>query len=450
VITRARRRDGARHVADPAMTRLALVALGIVAIAGCAVAPSPSVPPTAQPPTSLQPVATPAAAPTSTPSPTPSPAAAAGPTGEVRWERIGSLGDEYDLQDAVGFENGYVAVYGGGVRFSTDGVTWKPVELPHGKGVAYTVAVDTDGHRVIVVGATSPCASGADPGEDGAPVPPRCVERPASWVSDDGRTWSMSRRWTGAVSGADKVGSRFDDVWTVPTGGWDAAQGFWEGDLEGPSSRDLAALWHSQDGLAWSLLRDLPAEPVAYCYGGPSARAGPDGRRVVIDMGDDCDGDGDQGSSLSSSVDGRGYRPLDAAQLARGDVITAALAPAPVGPWVFVGHRFSDIDSPANVAVAWSSKDLVTWAKATMPVPIGVNASATTVARLGPGYVATGGGLTWLSDDGATWRLADVTSETGWGIEEIASGPAGTLGLGPVKVSDDETRVDVFRLSDLR
>ena len=70
------------------------------------------------------------------------------------------------------------------------------------------------------------------------------------------------------------------------------------------------------------------------------------------------------------------------------------------------------------------------------------------------GYIATGvqyaAGVaetpTWISDDGRTWRLADVQAATDLNIDVIASGPAGTLGFGSVRVSDGVYQFNVWRL----
>ena len=57
-------------------------------------------------------------------------------------------------------------------------------------------------------------------------------------------------------------------------------------------------------------------------------------------------------------------------------------------------------------------------------------------------------GGTWISEDGETWRPADVTTK----IETLATGPAGTLGLvGTWSENGDEvTGFEVWKLVDDR
>lgn len=265
----------------------------------------------------------------------------------------------------------------------------------------------------------------------------------------------MSRPWTGPINGEDKLGSTFFGVWAVPTGGWDAAQGFWGGDMEDPGL-DLTALWHSDDGLTWSVLRPAGPFMCGGCESGetPWVLAGPSGRRVTFGFVDYFVGS-DPMPTLFSSLDGQDYRPVESAPLDCGEYIGEGLAPVGTGPWVFVGGRVEGplpvegYTPPENEAGAWSSRDLVTWTTSLMPQPAGVNASVWTVARHGAGYVATGGDLTWLSDDGATWRLADVAYDHDSSIGEIANGPAGTLGFASLTGNPGD-RIDVFRLSDVR
>ena len=194
---------------------------------------------------------------------------------------------------------------------------------------------------------------GATDGPEGGCQTPERNARGAPASFYDARTHAISRvagntqlRWFDTAA----AGSTFFTVWAIPTGGWDAAQAFWS-DMSDDSYLEGPALWHSDDGLSWSLLRSLPAEPDQYCYGAyPWAVVGPDGRRVLIGgIFDDCE-EGEQGTSLSSSIDGREYQPLDAARLEYWDFMTGALAPAGSGPWVFVGGRCAGTCVP----VGWS------------------------------------------------------------------------------------------------
>jgi hypothetical protein len=91
----------------------------------------------------------------------------------------------------------------------------------------------------------------------------------------------------------------------------------------------------------------------------------------------------------------------------------------------------------------WSS-DLESWTVAGLPSPPagrdGVVAHIEAMTEVDGGHLAVGGdggsALTWISDDGQTWTLADARelTEDSRDIRLIASGPAGTIGLG----CDDE------------
>ena len=129
------------------------------------------------------------------------------------------------------------------------------------------------------------------------------------------------------------------------------------------------------------------------------------------------------------------------------------VAPVGGGPWVFAGGRPKPGD--ASDAIAWTSGDLVTWISTVLPVPVGP--SYARVWALGHdafGYVAggtasgagTGQTVTWLSDDGWTWRLADAQASEDLGIDAIATGPAGTLALGSVPVSLGSSAFNAWRL----
>ncbi len=405
------------------MRPLAILVLVVLAIAGCAGAtPSPQL--TAHPSESPLAVATPTVAPTASPSP--SPTSAPTPTGEARWDRLAAirLGDE-DVRGAVGFEDGYVVIdWTPMIRFSPDGVKWTAVRLPFKGGVGTGAqAVATDGKRVVVVGSYLPCG---DPYDGG------CRQRPVSWISDDGRTWRSSGPWTGP--GGD--GSDFEWIWAVPTGGWDASQMFYMGH-ESESSGAGPTLWHSEDGLKWTLLGALsPPHQTPDCDdpGGVDsfwALADASGRRVGYQPFR-CG----NGFSLSSSTDGRRYEPVEAFPHRDGQWMGSALAPTRSGPWVFGGGRqVSDSD---REAMAWASDDLGRWTVVVMPVP--ENSTYSFLGALGHGllgYVATGGAgfvdrhaITWLSDDGMSWRIADARPSADEEIYAIADGPAGTLGFG--------------------
>jgi hypothetical protein len=360
----------------------------------------------------------------------------------------------------VGFEGGYVLVdMTSTVQFSPDGVTWTPVRLPFGEGSALgTESSATDGERVLVAGSYTPCRTAAYQANPFG----RCRARPASWVSDDGLIWDSSDPWTGAVGRAGQAGSAFLATWTVPTGGWDAAQVFDTADESDVGFLIGPALWHSEDGRAWALLRAKPAEPTSDCDPYWSAEefwavADIDGHRVAHVAASECGG---VDTSLSLSTDGQRYERLDAFPR-NGGWVHRGLAPIGSGPWVFAGGR--QVSDSASEAMIWASDDLSAWTTMVLPVPSDVRQSRAWALGHGEiGYVAAGIAgagsefgrvITWLSDDGAAWRIADVRSSQGFAIEEIADGPAGMLGLGSVPLSEggDQSiyRVDVWRLDNL-
>ena len=110
-----------------------------------------------------------------------------------------------------------------------------------------------------------------------------CRVRPASWISDDGASWRGSGEWPGRIGPRGKPGSKLTATWAVPTGGWDAAQFFSEGDESDDFDPVGPALWHSDNGLAWSRLSAGPARFAPGCGPQPEdfwAVADAGGRRV--------------------------------------------------------------------------------------------------------------------------------------------------------------------------
>jgi hypothetical protein len=440
------------------MRPIVILALVLLTVVGCDTAKVPSAQPTARP--TASPVT--AAAATIEPTPIASLAPAPSATGEIRWDRIGgvvspSVANGGGPFRVVGFADGYVLLdMTSTVQFSPDGVKWTPVRLPFGEGSALgTTSFATNGQHVLVAGSHTPCRIAAYQANPFGP----CRERPASWVSDDGLTWQASDAWTGAVGPTGQSGSSFTAAWTVPTGGWDAAQAFDTGDESDVGSVIGPALWHSEDGRAWSLLSAKPAEPTSDCdpyWSADSfwALADADGLRVAHVAASECAG---VDTSLSLSTDGRRYERLHAFP-GSGGWVQRGLEPIGSGPWVFAGGR--QVSDSASEAMTWASGDLSTWTTTALPVPSEVRQSRAWALGHGKmGYVAVGQAssgseydrvITWMSDDGAAWRIADVRPSQAFAIEEIADGPAGMLGLGSVLLSEDEDqsvyRLDVWKL----
>ena len=370
---------------------------------------------------------------------------------EVEWRSLATMPPSAvgGTAHIVGFEGGYVVTDGSStVQVSSDGRSWAPITLPLDAGVFAGVrSIAADGGRVVMAGGYSPC-----PGwswEDATPAR-GCRMRPVSWASTDGHTWEQSVSWEEAIAPVDWYGSMFTAMWAVPGGGWDAAQSFWtsnEGDGFGP------AVFHSNDGRRWSLLQALPAtEPLPGSVCSPywvaehlRVLADPAGRRIARE-GSECDE-----GAISMSADGRTYERLD------GLAATAfwdGLAPIGSEPWVLVGDR----PDPGAQPTAWVSTDLRDWRSIDLPVPAnGLAYWVSSIERTATGLVVTGRTdlatgenrlITWLGNDGQPWRIADERADPGSGIEDIASGPGGVLGVSVAPVSDETVSIQVVRLEE--
>jgi hypothetical protein len=377
-------------------------------------------------------------------------------TATVQWRRVSEIRDVTwsGSFGAVGFDDGYVTVDGSRtIAVSTDGVTWRRVTLPlpfAGTVVDGVGSVSTDGRRTVIVGGYSPCPEFS---WEMDPAPGRCRLRPMSWVSDDGRTWRSSGRWTGPVGPAEFFGSTFSTTWNVPTGGWDTTQTFF---ASNESEGDGQALWHSEDGVKWSLLRAGPADP-RFSW----AVADGQGNRVAYEQQPEppteCNGTGPHPTLVWTSSDGRKYQRLDAFPGKCGEWIRAALAPAGTGPWVFLG--VAEKSGTNAQPMTWASQNLTAWTTSDLPEPPDLRDERVwALAHRASGYVATGEfgegrhAMTWVSDDGITWRLADAGRATGLGdiVFTIAHGPAGMLGFGCGDPVCEGTATAVWRLEDVR
>jgi hypothetical protein len=418
------------------MRAFAIRFLVLLAVAGCGREPLPSGGQTSGP--AASPVAE--ARPTFTPKPS--------ATSEVRWNRVAQIPDFHEGGQfgAVGFDDGYVVEDGSrSIAYSRDAISWKSVRLPFEGGVVDAVkSIVTDGRRVVVVGGYSPCREFS---WEMDPAPPRCRLRPISWVSDDGRTWRSSGLWAGPVGSGDYLGSTFSTAWSVPTGGWDATETFFESN---ESQGDGQALWHSDDGLRWSRLRAGPADP-RFSWG--VADVG--GRRIAYQNVACIDPDQLSKVNLWTSTDGRDYKPVTTSPAPCPGWIRAGLAPIGAGPWVLLGMAKSF--GADNQPVAWTSPDLDAWTTSVVPVlPDMVNTVVLALAHRASGYVATGGVgeasqfVTWLSEDGTTWRVADARAASGAGdiIFTIADGPKGMLGFSCADPGCEGPATAVWRLED--
>ena len=160
--------------------------------------------------------------------------------------------------------------------------------------------------------------------------------------------------------------------------------------------------------------------------------------------------------TLSTAADGADYEPLDGFPADPQRWIRTGVAPLDGPAWVFIGgHALND---DVQVPAAWGSRDLSVWTVVDLPVPAQTDARAWALGHGSLGYVATGSGqigqegrlLTWLSDDGAAWRLSTIQPDGS--IDAIVDGGAGLLAFGSTMVSGDilegtgKWRFDVWRL----
>jgi hypothetical protein len=358
-----------------------------------------------------------------------SPDASPSTTNAYRWEQVAAVDapDRMgDLRLLAGSSLGYVALTRSppAAWFSADGASWTEHTLTVTDGFAVSIETAAASSGLIVVGGSySPCSR-----QDFELNPYNgCRARPASWVSTDGQTWQASPPWTGQIGEPGQSGSLFYAVWPVPTGGWDAAQAF------DPSndSDDLElvgpAVWHSPDGLGWTLLKPLLADVTATCgtvfvSSDLSGAADDTGRRLAVGSSAEC------AAMAWESADGRTWTPLSGfATTAPLSAPTAALPADALRPWRLLGNGI-EAGSTSSRATAWESTDLASWVEVTLPgataasEPRGVRGPSTDVAVAG----SDNDHITWVSEGAGPWsRLAGSSPP----IETVAWGPSGVVGL---------------------
>jgi hypothetical protein len=396
---------------------------------------------------------------TATPEPTPPTSASTEPLGAFRWEEIGTI-ETPELTDgsggfvALGFDDGYVVSDccaattfpsrdAGAVRFSTDGARWEPVELRVSDGYVISVmSAASDGQRVVLAGEYTPCTRNQwleNPWFD-------CRSRPATWVTDDGRTWRSSPSWSGLNARAGQAGSWFTDVWPVPGMGWEAAQVFSGTDESDDLDPTGPALWRSTDGLTWSLLAERIAGFDLACGSWTVDRfrafADVNGNRIAVVQ---CD----EGLRLWHASDGVAYSPIEGFPAGEGSLGADVLPPTGSEPWLFGG--LDRVTAP----VIWSSSDLQTWTTIQLSREESRRGRVMALALAGGIMVAIGGTsqgegpaqtTTWASPDGQNWVLVDMQPGVQLGGPVLANGPTGTLRFGSILLADDTERFVVWRL----
>jgi hypothetical protein len=396
----------------------------------------------------------------------------------LTWQSLGTITSS-EIRGLVGFDDGYVAVDSTRTAwFSPDGKAWQAVKLPFkvkkdssgAKLDADVQAVTTDGHRVLVVGAYAhgPCRPG--PGLTGGG--PACPYAPLAWISYDGRTWKSA--YPGPLPADPKgydQGSEFVAAWPVPTGGWDAALSYWQG--ESLHGRDLM---HSLDGLTWTALKPPPkivtndSDPFPWVHAGVADGAG---LRLVWQGWSDftrepfSSGAGRPTFTLATSPDGGAWTAIDGFD-GKDVEVTAGLAPtADSSRWILAGAG-GIVDEQTSVPTVWTSTDTSAWTAINLPMPEGARVrSVQSIIELGvepdrrrvlggalTGYVAVtsmwdgeqADQVTWVSRDGLTWTaLAHPWPGSVFGPGIVAEGPAGVIGIGPNPSATDQS-VAVWQL----
>lgn len=390
---------------------------------------------TPTPPTTAAPPAPPTASPTAAPTPT--------PTAAWRWERVATvtLARGQGAPGAMAASSlGIVATMNqpAGAWFSADGVTWSSTMLTVPDGTALAAnAVAATADAFVIVGTSVPCTRRAyerDPFWE-------CQARPTSWVSHDGRTWTPSRPWTGPMGEPGRSGALFYAVWPVPTGGWDAAQALDPSDESDDFELVGPAIWHADDGLAWTALSGLPAEPTEVVIDDsqtdifdcpdPTAvqvHAAADrlGRRIIASGENGCR------QSAWTSADGRHWTAIDALATdgVAVPVVSGVLPGDRTRPWRLLGWPEDPHFNPMQ-AMTWESDDLVTWTMAMLPGGDGPRGIVRTAARgagldVAAGWVGDQSSRTWVDDGTTGWRQVAGASPL---LDALAPGPQGIVGI---------------------
>ena len=238
-----------------------------------------------------------------------------------------------------------------------------------------------------------------------------------------GRTWTSA--YPGPLPADPKgydQGSEFVAAWPVPTGGWDAALSYWQG--ESLHGRDLM---HSADGLKWTALKPAPKAVTSDSDRFPWTHEGVadgTGLRLLWQGWGDFTREPSRpvraGQPHARDVPGRPDLDLDRRvrrQGRRGDRGPGAnrrpgVALDPGGASGFVDER--------NVRFrrSWTSTDTSEWTARILPIPSGPIASPRGCSFVAwsrwssaIGYVAVSAAwdgeqadqATWLSHDGLTW-----------------------------------------------
>ncbi|MGI9666214.1 MAG: hypothetical protein ACR2N2_03815 [Acidimicrobiia bacterium] len=286
---------------------------------------------------------------------------------------------------------------------SVDGITWSRV--PHDEevfgDVAWISGVTVGGPGLIAVGSTGSAA--------------------VVWTSVDGITWSRVPHdeevfGRGSMSGVVAGGPGIVAVGSVNSG-----------DDPDPRTGADAAVWTSIDGITWSRVPHDDAifggadnqEMLDVTVGGPGLVAvGREGQNV-------WDYALWQVAAVWTSVDGIAWSrvPHDDAAFGNEDdrseewVGQAMLGVTAGGPGlVAVGGE--TLGPEPFVSAVWTSVDGITWSRVEHDPKVfarGMFWPMLDVTAAGPGLVAVGDGV-WTSVDGRTWSLSSEIEATIWSV----------------------------------
>jgi hypothetical protein len=365
-------------------------------------------------------------------SPLPEPPDLLDETKTLVWQRL-DPGLEGKIFSVVAWDGGFVAVgvKGSGARavvwFSENGTAWQQVEDPSFDD-AWMESVAAAGPGLVAVGGESDA--------DG--------NRAAVWVSEDGLNWEQ-------VSDASFGG---------PNQPWRGMQGVAAG---GPGLVAIghindghiggenldAAVWVSEDGLAWDLIESDafagwgrwsdPFVPV----GEPRIVAGGPG---LVAIGDRpftrSDGVGSTKGVIGVSEDGLVWELISDSDLTGPPDAWVDLRAITVGGpgLVAVGSYVPEPNQQEpDISAVWLSTNGRDWERVESPLgrPMSVMAYANVLVAVGDfepgsadGEAATHG--IWQSQDGLTWNRQAVPGGPGGGrVTTVAAGDPGLVAIGP-------------------
>ena len=369
-------------------------------------------------------------------------------TGEAGWERVGTgaTASTFELYGVAPLADRWIAVGGtvgekgrasGAVLASVDGVEWVRV--------AEDQEALTSGSVFLFGGVTATesgiVAFGGECQEEGP-----CL-RPSIWHSSDGDAWELvshdpvmfgSQGWiadgVATDTGVLAVGMRFDD----------GESGF------------APAVWSSPDGRTWTLDWTGAVQPVFENQGmaiingngfSPIEAVTVTTEGNLVAVGSACDVSEAQYECTAAvwvSTDGTDWSraPHDPAVFA---------SETPGGQTVMTGIAAIDETLIAvgtdngTAAVAWTSRDGVTWTRLDLPQEMEQTAELSVIATTADGFLAAGPGwagapnqptaIAWVSSDGSKWT---VWHEFGPGIVTAISSD-GTGGIVVGSDPSDET-----------